>query len=334
MKGSLLLSLAVNRLERIKAREKLLLTEVLREPGDLKGLSRRGAEALIGRRFSGDWNPREALEWAARDLDRCRRCGIQIIRHWDEGYPPQLREIYDPPFLLFLRGKQPSWDTPSLAVVGTRFPTGEGRREAFRVGFTMGGRGLSVVSGLALGIDVVAHRGNRLAGGATLAVMAGGLDRVYPRENHREAAAILESGGGLMGEYPPGTAPLRFHFPVRNRIISGLSRWVVIIEAPRRSGALITGDFALEQGRELFVHSLCLTSPAGEGGRDLIRQGADVWRNSVFLANERKKPVSFDAEQITVGTRTGAELARLMEEELTGRVVRFQGEVFRRRKAS
>ncbi len=279
-----LLALSLNRLGRIKSREKLLAAEVLKEPEDFKKLSKRGMEELIGRRISGDWNPGEALERGFRDRALCLEKGIRVIRFWEAEYPPQLREIYDPPFLLFLRGTVPAWDIPCLAVVGTRTPANEGLREAFDLGFSLGERGLPVVSGLAKGIDTAAHRGNRLAGGATVAVTACGLEQVYPRENKREAAAILESGGALLGEYPPGSAPLKYHFPARNRIISGLSRWIVIVEAPKRSGALITGDFALEQGRDLFVHSLCLSSPAGEGGRNLIDQGAEIWREPVFLA--------------------------------------------------
>ena len=277
-----LLSLALNRLSKLKTAEKLSLMDGLEEPGDLPRLSHREAERLVGRRLAGKWNPRKALEEGHRDGELCRKSGIRVIRYWDREYPPQLREIYDPPFLLFLKGEIPSWENPCLGVVGTRFPTGEGLREAFRLGFDGGGMGIAVVSGLAFGIDVAAHRGNRLGGGATVAVMGGGLDRIYPRENRREAAALLEAGGALIGEYPPETPPLKFHFPARNRIISGLSRWVVIVEAPLRSGALITGQFALDQGRELFVHPLCLTSPAGTGGAEWIRQGAETWRNLFF----------------------------------------------------
>lgn len=328
------LALALNRLERLKGVEKLRLLENLQDPEELRRLSRREAERLIGRRLSGDWNPRKALEEGSRDGERSDRGGIRVISYWDRDYPPQLREIYDPPFLLFLRGRVPSWDVPSMGVVGTRFPSGEGLREAFRLGFDGGEMGIPVVSGLAFGIDTAAHGGNRFGGGATVAVMGCGLDRIYPRENRGEAAAILESGGALLGEYPPETPPLKYHFPARNRIISGLSRWVMIVEAPLGSGALITGQFALEQGRELFVHPLCLTSSAGAGGAELIRQGAEVWRNRFFLANEGKKTVSFEAEPAKKNLHTGALLAQLMEEELAGRLIRFQGQVFRKPKVS
>jgi DNA processing protein len=289
-------------------------------------------EKLTGRRLSGPWKPGEAVLEAEGDLKRCEAEGIRVLTYWSRHYPPQLREIYDPPFLLFSRGTLPAWDVPAVGVVGTRFPTGEGRKEAFRIGFLLGQQGIPVVSGLARGIDAAAHRGNRLGGGHTVAVMAGGLEQIYPWENRGEGRSILESGGCFLGEYPPGTPPLKFHFPARNRIISGLSRWVVIVEAPKKSGALITGDFALEQGRELMVHPLCLESPAGEGGRNYLREGATPWDGEAFGKKEKAPPVSGD--KIQDGPDTGSFLAQLLEEELSGRAVKFQGELFRRCRAS
>lgn len=321
--------LGINRLPRLKPQEKLLLWDFVPTAEDLEALPRRIAEEIIGRRIGGSWNPLEALKAGEADYNRCQNEGIEIIDHWDDRYPPQLREIFDPPFLLFLRGELPLWDNPVLGVVGTRYPTGVGRIEAFAIGFNAASEGVAVVSGLAKGIDTAAHRGNRLGGEKTLAVMACGLDEIYPRENRAEAHAILKSGGAIISEYPPGTAPLKYHFPARNRIISGLSRWVVIVEAPRKSGALITGDFALDQGRELFVHPLCGDSPAGVGGDFLLSQGAEPWKNSVFLAKDRKKTVSFDAEVLDISARTGNYLAHLMEDELSGNTVRFHGEIFK-----
>ena len=323
-----LLALGVNRLPRLRGEERLLLFECCSGVEDLLKFSSRDVENLTGRRISGSWKPEAAVSEAELDLRRCEAEGIGVLTHWSRHYPPLLREIYDPPFLLFSRGTLPVWEVPAAGVVGTRFPTGEGRKEAFRIGFFLGQRGVPVVSGLARGIDAAAHRGNRQGGGRTVAVMAGGLEQIYPWENRGEGRAILESGGCFLGEYPPGTPPLKFHFPARNRIISGLSRWVVIVEAPKKSGALITGDFALEQGRDLLVHPLCLESPAGEGGRDYLREGAIPWDEGVFGKMEKAPPVS--GEAIQDGSGAGVYLAQLMADELSGRAVKFQGELFRR----
>ena len=332
MKSRELLALGINRLPRLRGSERLLVFECCSGVEDLLKFSRRDMEALTGRRLPGPWKPEAAVSEAEGDLRRCEAEDLGILTHWSRHYPPQLREIYDPPFLLFHRGTLPVWDTPAVGVVGTRFPTGEGRKEAFRIGFLLGQRGIPVVSGLARGIDAAAHRGNRQGGGRTVAVMAGGLEQIYPWENRGEGRAILESGGCFFGEYPPGTPPLKFHFPARNRIISGLSRWVVIVEAPKKSGALITGDFALEQGRELMVHPLCLESPAGEGGRNYLREGALPWSGEAFGNMDKALPVGGDT--MIDGTAAGAYLAQLMDDELSGRSVKFQGELFRRDRAS
>jgi DNA processing protein len=185
-----------------------------------------------------------------------------------------LRELHDPPTVLFYRGTLPDPELPMAAVVGTREPTGIGLAQAFEFGRSFARSGIPVVSGLARGIDALAHRGALDGGGSTIAVLGSGLDEVYPASNRLLARRIVESGGVLMSEYPPGTAPQKWHFPARNRIIAGLARATVVVEAPDSSGALITAQFALDLGRDLWVGTSCVSSPVGGGGRALAEQGA------------------------------------------------------------
>ena len=181
--------------------------------------------------------------------------GIGCTFYRGPGYPAALAEITDPPLVLYHRGRLPEAEAPWVAVVGTRHPTGAARRAACELGGGLARLGAVTVSGLALGVDSAAHRGSVEAGGVTLAVLGNGIDRVYPRSSEALARRILLAGGALLSEYPPGTLPLAHQFPARNRIISGMCRTVVVVEAPERSGALITADFALQEGRELFVHA-------------------------------------------------------------------------------
>lgn len=193
----------------------------------------------------------------------------------DECYPPLLRAIHDPPPLLYVRGDPRSLLEPHLAVVGSRRASPAGEQIAQALSSELARAGLQVCSGLALGIDGAAHRGALLAGGRSVAVMATGIDRVYPRR-HRALAAQLESAGCLVTEFPPGMPPLRQNFPQRNRIISGLSLGVVVIEAALPSGSLLTASAALEQGREVFALPWSMLHQGGRGCLQLIRDGAKM----------------------------------------------------------
>lgn len=228
--------------------------------------------------------PRKDFPWSMDTLrmqaekDACfaRQRGIEWVSYADSAYPPLLREIYDPPVALFYRGILPDPEKPLAAMVGTRRPSGYAEAQAYDIALALGREGVPVVSGLALGIDAMAHRGNLAGGGKTLAVLGSGPDMVFPVLNRGIARTILENGGALVSEYPPGTAAARWHFPARNRIISALARGVLIVEAPASSGALITARFALEQGKDLWIASTGFVSPRGEGCRDLAEDGARV----------------------------------------------------------
>jgi len=189
----------------------------------------------------------------------------------DPDYPPLLRAIPDPPVLLYGLGHRP--DGEALAVVGSRHPSATGRRAAATLAGEVAGHGIAIVSGLARGIDTAAHRGALDAGGTTVAVLGCGIDRVYPPEN-AELFARIRADGTILSEYPPGSEPLAGHFPGRNRIISGLSRGTLIVEATPDSGSLITAEMALEQGREVLAVPGSIDRPTSIGPNRLIKDGA------------------------------------------------------------
>ncbi|HSK16380.1 MAG TPA: DNA-processing protein DprA [Gaiellaceae bacterium] len=196
-----------------------------------------------------------------------------VSRH-ERGYPPLLRELYDPPSRLYLRGGPPDvLARPSVAVVGARSCSPYGAQVARELARALAAAGVVVVSGLARGIDGEAHRGALAGGGLTVAVLGCGVDRDYPRA-HAELARRIAASGLIVSEYPPGVEPAPWRFPARNRIVAGLALATVVVEARERSGALITADFALELGREVFAVPGEITAALSAGSNDLIRQGA------------------------------------------------------------
>ncbi len=211
----------------------------------------------------------------ARAKAAARAVGAVALAIDDEHYPPLLRTIHDPPPLLYVRGDPACLLEAHLAVVGSRRASAAGLRIAQSLSGQLASAGVHVCSGLALGIDSAAHRGALAAGGKSIAVMATGIDRVYP-QRHQALAAELEQSGCLVTELPPGTPPLRHHFPQRNRIISGLSLGVLVIEAALPSGSLITAGTALEQGREVFALPWSTLHDGGRGCLQLIRDGAKM----------------------------------------------------------
>lgn len=329
-----LILLAINRLSFLSTREKLALLRVAAVPGDLLGLSRGAVRRIVGRRFAEEWRPAACLEQAEDDRRNLTAGSIGCIFYLDERYPPQLREIYDSPFLLFVRGVVPDHGVPCVAVVGTRNPTSRARSASYRLGMELAAQGLAVVSGLARGIDAESHEGCLAAGGKAVAVLGNGLDAVYPPSSRRLARSILAAAGCLLGELPAGTPPSRYSFPARNRIISGLCRSVVVVQAPRRSGALITADYALEQGRDLFVHEAGLEGVAGRGGRGLREEGAPVIAGAGDILRDwkgepRRQPEPIDAGIPGRKQPGGRRLAELMELELAGELRFHNGGYYR-----
>lgn len=191
----------------------------------------------------------------------------------DERYPHRLRHIFDPPLLLWGRGDAAALSVPGIAVIGTRKPGPYGRARAQQFSGDIARSGLSVISGLAYGIDTLAHAAAVEAGGLTVAVLGSGIDRIYPSANRALAEKIAASGGAVISEFAPGTKPDRENFPVRNRVVSGLSTGVLVVESATTGGSMITAYAALDQGREVFAIPHDITNEAGAGGNTLIKKG-------------------------------------------------------------
>jgi DNA processing protein len=211
--------------------------------------------------------------------------GVNIITCNDSSYPERLKHIHDPPPLLYVKKTLCASDRNSISIVGSRRATRYGKTVAERLAGDLARMGITVVSGLAYGVDAAAHKGALAAGGRTIAVLGCGVDVVYPRANARLYEQIVTSGA-LISEFPMGSQPDAAFFPVRNRIVSGLSLGTLVVEAPRRSGALITANHALEQGREVFAVPGDIYSPYCEGCHKLIKDGAKLVENVYDIIGE------------------------------------------------
>ncbi len=223
---------------------------------------------------------------ADRILGRCDALGVRIVTMQDADYPDRLRNIFDPPCILYAKGRMPRFDEElAIAMVGTRQSTPYGEQAAEELGYGLAQGGALVMSGLARGIDTCSLRGALRAGGVTAAVLGGGVDVIYPREN----AALFEdvaATGVLLSEYPPGTETMPGHFPVRNRILAGLCAATLVVEAPKRSGALITANLALEQSRDVFAVPGPIFAKSCVGSNHLIRDGAGLVEEAWDLLRE------------------------------------------------
>jgi DNA processing protein len=224
------------------------------------------------------------MELAQDEVGRAVQAKAAIISLSSVEYPPRLKEIYDPPVVLFVKGSVELLSKPGIAVVGTRHPTVYGLGMAERLATDLAARGLVIISGMARGIDTAAHRGAIAAKGKTIAVLGTGIDVFYPRENTRLAEQILALGGAMISEFPIGTSPAPQNFPIRNRIISGMSAGVLVVEAAEYSGTRITSRCALEQNRDVYAVPGNVTNKNSWGPNTLIKQGAklvatweDVW---------------------------------------------------------
>jgi DNA processing protein len=210
-------------------------------------------------------------------FEKLQKAHARICTLDDDEYPALLKEVPDGPPIFYMRGQLFPEDDLSLAIVGTRKSTSYGEQVTRRMATAMAQARVTIVSGLARGLDTIAHEAALAAGGRTIAVMGNGIDQIYPSENRAIATKIIEEGvGAILTEYPPGIPPIAENFPARNRIISGLSLGVLIVEAPSSSGALLTAQFALEQNREVFAIPGHITSPNSQGTNRLIQEGAKL----------------------------------------------------------
>ncbi|NOZ74988.1 MAG: DNA-protecting protein DprA [FCB group bacterium] len=298
------------------------------------------------------------FDYGRRELDNARKLDTTIVSFYDNGYPLLLRKIYNPPVLLYVRGNRVPPRGDCVAVVGTRSMTRYGKEVTTGLVKDLTSLGLTIVSGLARGIDTVAHNTCVAAGGRTLAVLGTGVDRIYPAENKKLAQGIMEQGA-MISEYPLGTKPDATNFPRRNRIISGLSLGTIIIEAGTKSGAILTALNAVDQNREVFAVPGRITDKQSVGCNRLIRNGAvpvtkvdDILENIEKQLNKPVRPMqqnleldlnreerfileklSHDPIQIdALAEETGIDviqlLSKLLELELKGAVVQISGKQF------
>lgn len=221
-----------------------------------------------------------------KELASAKKHGVQIITVFEDKYPNLLKKIHSPPIVLYVKGHLPKDSEYAVGIVGSRVASIYGCATAQKLAYQLASRGVVIVSGLARGIDSAAHKGALKAGGRTIAVLGNGLNTIYPPENKKLAGEIVENGGAVISEFPMAMEPLPRNFPIRNRIISGLSLGVIVVEAAKNSGALITADFALEQDREVFAVPGKIDSSVSHGTNELIKQGAKLVQSADDVIEE------------------------------------------------
>jgi len=281
---------------------------------EIPGISKNIAAAIAGFK---NW---EKIKVELELLDKIQ---INIITYQDDLYPAKLMNIYDRPPFLYVRGNL-NKDDINIAIVGSRLASTYGKYTTEKISRELALKGLTIVSGMARGIDSVAHRGALSAHGRTIAVLGSGLDVIYPPENKKLFTDIIQNGA-VISEYPPGTPPRSTNFPARNRIISGMSYGVVIIEAGEKSGSLITARLALEQGREVFAVPGSIDAAGSRGTNKLIKQGAKLIENTDDILEEilpqfertivLKQPVTSRSEAIAA---KGVELLSAVDQKIVG----------------
>jgi len=274
------------------------------------GLDAKAAKSLVATRASISLDD---------ELRRLERLNVKVLSADDPLFPPRLREVYDCPILIYVRGTLRREDECAVAVVGTRHPSVYGRQAAEEITKELARNRVAVVSGLAAGIDAVAHRASLDAGGRTIAVTGCGLDMVYPSSHVALARGIMEHGA-LVSEFPLGTRPKAEHFPQRNRIISGMSLGVLVVEAGEESGALLTAHRALEQNRDVFAIPGSIFSPLSAGTNYLIQPGAKLIRNCEDVLEElnlNMVPHQLEMRDLVAPTDTEAQVLMHLTKEAT-----------------
>lgn len=282
-------SVTVNRLLRHFGNSENIMSASEAELKEVKGLRSNQIRAVLESRST---NPRLELEMA-------EDAGVKIIAYDDPSFPRALLECNDPPYLLYVKGEMIARDNYAVGIVGTRVASRYGCAQAQRFGNALAQAGFTIVSGLARGIDTYAHRGALHARGRTIAVVGCGLNHYYPPEN-RDLYTEISVSGAVISEFTMDTAPGRDTFPRRNRIIAGLSQGVLVVEAPERSGALITSRQAIEMGREVFAIPGQIDQENTTGCHKLIREGAVLVRNTADILKELKQPAKLEHPQQSI----------------------------------
>ncbi|RAW17036.1 DNA-protecting protein DprA [Paenibacillus taichungensis] len=267
---------------------------------------RRDQAARLTKQFNADW--------IEQRQESVYKAGIEVVTYLDQDYPTLMKETVQPPWVMYGRGDLNLLHTQSIAMVGTRMPTVYGRKIGEKLAEQLCKAGLTIVSGLARGIDSVCHDAALRANGKTIAVFGTGIDNIYPPENTGLAERIAETGL-LLSEYPPGTRARQGLFPERNRIIAGLTLGTLVVEADIRSGSLITADAALEAGRDVFAVPGPITSPKSRGSHNLIRQGAKLVTSATDLLEEFRLDLP-NADQLPYNRGRSAESSETSNEGL------------------
>ena len=271
-----------------------LSARLLREYGSPEGVFRAsltGIESCNVPALAAQAIFKKQMFWRAeKEVDTLRKVGGKLVNWKDPEYPQSLLQIYDPPVMLYVRGDTGILNSPSLSIVGTRRPTVYGTQMAERIGRDLASRGLTIVSGLARGIDAISHQGATAAGGRAIGVLGTGIDVCYPKENKKLYEKVLERGA-IISEFPTGSHPAPENFPVRNRIIAGMPLGVVIVEGKQYSGSLITARLAMEFGREVFGVPGNVTQEVSFAPNLLIKQGAKLVTNAEDVIEELPTPV-------------------------------------------
>ena len=282
---------------KLGASRKLKLLEIFKSPEIIYNLSKKELMQIngIGEEIANNIINLKNNQLIEKHIEFMKQNNIDFINIFDKEYPQKLKEIYDPPVSLYIKGNKKILNENNIAIVGCRDCTDYGKKAAKYFAYNLAKQNINIVSGLAKGIDSYSHLGciavyyeqenkrnmpkyinNENYIGKTIAVVGNGLDITYPKENIEIAKKIIRSGGAIISEYPCGTKPEKMNFPARNRIISGLSKRIIVVEAKEKSGTLITVDFALEQGRDVFVVPGNINSINSIGTNDLIKQGAKI----------------------------------------------------------
>ncbi len=261
----------------LSVKTKLTILDKYKNPEEIYKLNKTQLEDLE----INDKNIQKILDANIRNsinkhLEYMKKHNIQIININSKKYPKNLRNIYDPPISLYVMGNVDILNQNNIAIIGCRNCSKYGENQAKIFAYNLAKNKINIVSGLAKGIDSFAHIGSLYAKGKTIAVLGNGLDMIYPKENINLAKDIIKNNGCIISEYPLGTKPLKYNFPARNRIISGISNGILVIEAKEKSGTLITIDFALEQGRDIFVIPGNIDSKNSVGTNNLIKDGAKL----------------------------------------------------------
>lgn len=262
-------------IKNLGSKRKLKLLELYKTPEEIYKLTKEELMNIngIGEAIANDIMISKNEEILNYHIKYMKENNIKIININEREYPQALKKIYDPPISLYVKGNIEKLNNKNIGIVGCRECTTYGKKSAEYFSYNLSKQNINIVSGLAKGIDSYAHLGS-LNTGNTIAVLGNGLDMIYPKENLELANEIIKKGGTIISEYPCGTKPDKMKFPARNRIISGISSGIIVIEAKEKSGTLITVDFALEQGREVFVVPGNINSINSVGTNDLIKQGA------------------------------------------------------------